>query len=61
MDNELAAATRMALAHMIDTAYRGLGRERIWSDIQGARFHPLQEKPQTRYTGRLALGPDVNR
>ena len=40
--------------------YRDLGLERAFRDIQAARFHPLQEKPQLRYTGRLALGPDID-
>ena len=40
--------------------FRGLGLERLWRDVQAARFHPLQEKHQLRYTGRLALGLDVN-
>jgi alkylation response protein AidB-like acyl-CoA dehydrogenase len=38
--------------------YRSLGLERLFRDIQAARFHPLQEKPQTIFTGRLALGLD---
>lgn len=40
--------------------YRSVGLERIWRDVQAARYHPLQEKPQLRYTGRLALGLDVD-
>ena len=40
--------------------YRATGLERAFRDIQGARFHPLQEKPQQRYTGRLALGWDID-
>jgi alkylation response protein AidB-like acyl-CoA dehydrogenase len=40
--------------------YRALGLERLFRDIQGARYHPLTEKPQTLYTGRFALGLDVN-
>ena len=40
--------------------FRALGLERLFRDIQGARFHPLHEKPQQLYTGRLALGLDVN-
>jgi acyl-CoA dehydrogenase len=40
--------------------YRRIGLERAFRDIQGARFHPLQEKPQLRYTGRLALGLDID-
>ncbi|MGH7391753.1 MAG: acyl-CoA dehydrogenase family protein [Candidatus Rokuibacteriota bacterium] len=40
--------------------YRRLGLERLFRDVQGARFHPLQEKRQLRYTGRLALGLDID-
>ena len=40
--------------------YRDLGLERAYRDVQGARFHPLQERPQLRYTGRLALGLDID-
>jgi alkylation response protein AidB-like acyl-CoA dehydrogenase len=40
--------------------YRRLGLERLFRDVQGARFHPLQEKRQLRYTGRFALGLDLD-
>jgi alkylation response protein AidB-like acyl-CoA dehydrogenase len=40
--------------------YRELGLERAFRDVQAARFHPLQEKPQLRYTGRFALGLDID-
>jgi len=40
--------------------YRALGLERLFRDVQGARFHPLQEKPQGQYAGRVALGLDVD-
>lgn len=40
--------------------HRDLGIERAFRDVQGARFHPLQQKPQLRYTGRLALGLDID-
>lgn len=40
--------------------YRGFGLERALRDVQGARFHPLQEKPQLRLTGRVALGWDID-
>lgn len=40
--------------------YRDVGLERAFRDIQAARFHPLQEKPQARYTGRVALGWDID-
>ena len=40
--------------------YRSFPLERLFRDVQAARFHPLQEKPQLRYTGRLALGLDID-
>jgi alkylation response protein AidB-like acyl-CoA dehydrogenase len=40
--------------------YRSLGLERLFRDVQGARYHPLQEKVQLRYAGRLALGLDID-
>ena len=40
--------------------YRSLGLERLFRDVQGARYHPYQEKPQALFTGRRALGLDVN-
>jgi alkylation response protein AidB-like acyl-CoA dehydrogenase len=40
--------------------YRGAGLERAFRDVQGARYHPLQEKPQMLYAGRLALGLDID-
>src|SRR5215469_2856368 len=40
--------------------YRRFGLERALRDVQGARFHPLQEKAQLRYTGRLALDLDID-
>jgi acyl-CoA dehydrogenase len=40
--------------------YRDLGLERAFRDVQAGRYHPLQEKPQLRYTGRVALGLDID-
>jgi acyl-CoA dehydrogenase len=40
--------------------YRDLGLERLFRDVQGARYHPLQEKAQLRYAGRMALGLDID-
>ena len=40
--------------------YRDLGLERIYRDVQAARFHPMPEKPQQQFTGRLALGLDLD-
>jgi alkylation response protein AidB-like acyl-CoA dehydrogenase len=36
--------------------YRSAGLERCFRDVQGARYHPLPEKPQTLLTGRFLLG-----
>jgi acyl-CoA dehydrogenase len=40
--------------------YRAAGLERCFRDIQGARFHPIQEKSQTRLTGRFLLGMEID-
>jgi alkylation response protein AidB-like acyl-CoA dehydrogenase len=40
--------------------YRSQPLERLFRDIQGARYHPMQEKPQTQLTGRLLLGLDID-
>lgn len=40
--------------------YRKSGLERAFRDIQAARFHPLQEKPQKDFAGRIALGWDID-
>jgi hypothetical protein len=40
--------------------YRRAGLERAFRDVQGARFHPLQEKAQLRHAGRPALGLDID-
>jgi alkylation response protein AidB-like acyl-CoA dehydrogenase len=40
--------------------YRHFGLERAFRDVQAARYHPLQQKQQLRYTGRLALGLDID-
>ena len=40
--------------------YRSNGIERAFRDVQGARFHPLQEPAQKAFSGRLALGLDIN-
>ncbi len=40
--------------------YRKLGLERAFRDVQAARFHPLQEKPQLDLAGRVALGWDID-
>lgn len=40
--------------------YRSLGLERLFRDIQAARYHPLQEKAQLRFSGRHLLGLDID-
>jgi acyl-CoA dehydrogenase len=40
--------------------YRELGLERRYRDVQAARFHPLQEMAQLRYSGRVALGLNID-
>jgi acyl-CoA dehydrogenase len=40
--------------------YRATGLERLFRDVQGARFHPLQSGPQSLYAGRMALGLDLD-
>jgi alkylation response protein AidB-like acyl-CoA dehydrogenase len=34
--------------------------ERLFRDIQGVRYHPMQEKPQTVLAGRVALGMSLD-
>jgi alkylation response protein AidB-like acyl-CoA dehydrogenase len=38
--------------------FRSLGLERCFRDVQGARFHPFQERRQYLFSGRVALGLD---
>ena len=40
--------------------YQDVGIERRFRDVQAARFHPLQEKAQLHYAGRIALGLDID-
>lgn len=39
--------------------YRARGLERLFRDVQAARYHPLQPGPQARYAGAIALGLPV--
>ncbi|HEY6632152.1 MAG TPA: acyl-CoA dehydrogenase family protein [Rhizobiaceae bacterium] len=41
--------------------YRAAGLERRFRDIQGARYHPLQQGPQATYAGSMALGLPVDK
>lgn len=40
--------------------FRRVWLERLFRDVQGARYHALRGAAQRRYTGRLALGLDVD-
>jgi alkylation response protein AidB-like acyl-CoA dehydrogenase len=40
--------------------FRSAGLERLFRDVQGARYHQLRGAAQRRYAGRLALGLDVD-
>ena len=40
--------------------YRDLGLERLFRDVQAARYHPVRGSAQLIYAGRMALGLDVN-
>ena len=40
--------------------FRSAGLERLFRDIQGARYHALRGADQRRYAGRMVLGLDVN-
>jgi acyl-CoA dehydrogenase len=40
--------------------HRRNGFERLFRDVQGARFHPLPEHQQRRLAGRLALGLPID-
>jgi len=40
--------------------YRKIGLEKLFRDLQGARYHPLREEAQRKLSGQLALGWDVS-
>jgi alkylation response protein AidB-like acyl-CoA dehydrogenase len=60
----IAASAVMATAEKaLETAggggfFRKSGLERLVRDAHGIQFHPLQEKRQQHFTGRMALGLD---
>ncbi len=70
--NALFMARTLAARHAIRTVekamevvggssyFRSRGIEMLFRDIQAARYHPLQEKPQLLFAGRMALGLDIN-
>jgi indole-3-acetate monooxygenase len=41
--------------------YRAQGLERRFRDIQGARYHPMQNGQQSEYAGAMAMGMPVDR
>jgi alkylation response protein AidB-like acyl-CoA dehydrogenase len=71
--NEVMMARTLVAKHAIEAVdlalelaggagfYRSAGLERRFRDIQGARFHPLQQGPQATYTGSMALGLPVDK
>jgi alkylation response protein AidB-like acyl-CoA dehydrogenase len=40
--------------------YRATGLERRFRDVQGARYHPMQQGPQAQYAGAMALGQPID-
>ena len=40
--------------------FRKVGLERLFRDVQGARFHPLTDSAQRRLAGRTALGLSID-
>jgi alkylation response protein AidB-like acyl-CoA dehydrogenase len=67
MGRTLAARHMLAVADFAmesaggQSFYRKAGLERRFRDIQGARFHPMQQGPQAAYAGAMALGQPVDR
>jgi len=41
--------------------YRAQKLEKLFRDIQGARYHPLQSGPQAEYAGAMALGLPIDK
>lgn len=71
--NEVMIGRTLVARHAIETTelalelaggagfYRAAGLERCFRDVQGARFHPLQQGPQATYAGSMALGLPVDK
>ncbi len=71
--NEVMMARRLAAAQAIRSVelameaaggagfYRAQGLERLFRDIQGARYHPMQAGQQAEYAGAVALGLPVDK
>lgn len=57
--NSVIAAAEKALEAAGGAGFfRRLGLEKLLRDVHAAQFHPLPEKRQHRFSGRLALGLD---
>ena len=54
----IAAAEKALEAAGGSGFYRAAGLERLLRDVHGAQFHPLPEKRQHLFTGRVAMGLD---
>ncbi len=71
--NDTMMARRLAATHAINAVelameaaggagfYRAQGLERLFRDIQGARYHPMQPGQQAEYAGAMALGLPVDK
>jgi acyl-CoA dehydrogenase len=70
--SRVAAARTLAARHAIATVecafelaggaafFRKAGFERLFRDVQAARFHPVREMTQKAMTGRLAFGLGID-
>jgi alkylation response protein AidB-like acyl-CoA dehydrogenase len=57
MTEQMLSAANMAMDAAGGSAfYRVAGIEKLFRDIQAARYHPLTMQPQRRLAGRMALG-----
>lgn len=57
MTEQLLSAANIAMDAAGGSAfYRAAGIEKLFRDIQAARYHPLTMQPQQRLAGRVALG-----
>ncbi|HEY8080066.1 MAG TPA: acyl-CoA dehydrogenase family protein [Labilithrix sp.] len=56
----LAAASKAMEVGGGQSFYRAAQLERCFRDVQGVRYHPIQEKTQVRLAGRHLLGLDLD-
>jgi acyl-CoA dehydrogenase len=60
--NAVKATVAKALEVVGGSGYfRRLGLERLLRDVEGAAFHPLPEKKQLEFSGKVALGLPIGR